>query len=156
LSVNILYLLIVVPNRWCVSHFTTTFLLLLKNNSLEGNSSIEIGVRYYLHIIHALRFSLEYCKGVMNGMGLSISFNFCFIIASVLGPFDVRNDVSSAPFEGIFVLSLTCFPSVSISGNLSCWLDVLVPWFEVLVSYVSLRVYFLLGFSSFKPLTFFC
>jgi hypothetical protein len=76
---------------------------LLKKKSLGGNSSTEIGVRSSLNIVPASGFPLVDCKGVTNGMGLSISMDVCFMVASVTGSFDVDKGVSPTPFEGISV-----------------------------------------------------
>jgi hypothetical protein len=78
-----------------------TFLFLLKMKSLGGNSYIEIGVKSSLDIIYGLGFPLVDCKGVMDGMGLPISLDACFRIASVFGSFDGDKGVFPTPFEEV-------------------------------------------------------
>jgi hypothetical protein len=77
------------------------FLFLLKRKLLEGNSSTEIGVRSSLNICPASGFPFIDCKGVIDGMGLSIYVDICFMESSATNSFDLDNGVSPTPFEGI-------------------------------------------------------
>jgi hypothetical protein len=80
-------------------HYDLPFLS--KKNSLGGNSSTEMGVSSSLKIHPASGFPFVNCKGVIEAMGLSISLNDCFGIASVAGLLDMSDSESPNPCEGI-------------------------------------------------------